>query len=113
MNEWYREDLAYIHDFGFGDYAPRSVPGTLQILDRNAQGREDLVVFGLREWTVCTRADEGPLPRSRDRHLRSDDSYRAEEGAGDRVSGWFAVRDQDISVRRRRVDRLSFRRLVE
>lgn len=26
MNEWYKEDLAYIHDVGFGDYALKSAP---------------------------------------------------------------------------------------
>ena len=35
MNEWYREDLAYIHDLGFGDYALGAAPGILKILDRN------------------------------------------------------------------------------
>lgn len=44
MNEWYREDLAYIHDVGFGDYALRSAPGILEILDRNVRTQEGLVV---------------------------------------------------------------------
>ena len=44
MNEWYREDLAYIHDVGFGDYALQSAPGILEILARNVQSREGLVV---------------------------------------------------------------------
>jgi SAM-dependent methyltransferase len=44
MNEWYREDLAYIHDVGFSDYALQSAPGILEILDRNVETREGLVV---------------------------------------------------------------------
>ena len=36
MSRWYKEDLAYIHDVGFGDYALGSAPGILQTLDRNA-----------------------------------------------------------------------------
>ena len=43
MKEWYREDLAYIHDAGFGDFALQSAPGILEILDRN-KIREGLVV---------------------------------------------------------------------
>jgi SAM-dependent methyltransferase len=43
MMEWYREDLAYIHDVGFGDYALESAPGILKILAQN-QIREGLVV---------------------------------------------------------------------
>ncbi|MDJ0716129.1 MAG: methyltransferase domain-containing protein [Prochloraceae cyanobacterium] len=41
--EWYKEDLAYIHDVGFSDYALKSAPGILEILDRN-KIREGLVV---------------------------------------------------------------------
>lgn len=40
---WYREDLAYIHDVGFGDYALRSAPGILETLVRNGI-HEGLVV---------------------------------------------------------------------
>jgi SAM-dependent methyltransferase len=43
MNEWYKEDLAYVHDVGYGDFALKSAPGILQILDRN-ETREGLVV---------------------------------------------------------------------
>lgn len=43
MTEWYRENLAYIHDVGFGDYALESAPGILEILDQN-EIREGLVV---------------------------------------------------------------------
>ncbi len=43
MTQWYREDLAYIHDVGFGDYALGSAPGVLEILARNGI-REGLVV---------------------------------------------------------------------
>jgi hypothetical protein len=32
MKEWYKEDLAYIHDVGHSDYALKSVPGILNIL---------------------------------------------------------------------------------
>jgi SAM-dependent methyltransferase len=35
MNDWYREDLAYIHDLGYGDYAHKSASGIINILDRN------------------------------------------------------------------------------
>jgi hypothetical protein len=43
MKAWYREDLAYIHDVGFGDFALGSAPGILRILARNGI-REGLVV---------------------------------------------------------------------
>jgi SAM-dependent methyltransferase len=35
MTEWYREDLAYIHDVGHADFALESAPGILEILARN------------------------------------------------------------------------------
>jgi SAM-dependent methyltransferase len=35
MTEWYREDLAYIHDIGHSDYALKSIPGILEILAQN------------------------------------------------------------------------------
>ena len=35
MAEWYKQDLAYIHDIGFRDYALKSAPGVLQILNQN------------------------------------------------------------------------------
>jgi SAM-dependent methyltransferase len=35
MKEWYKEDLAYIHDVGYRDYALKSVPGVLEILAQN------------------------------------------------------------------------------
>lgn len=41
--DWYREDLAYIHDVGFGDYALESAPGILAVLSRSGV-REGLVV---------------------------------------------------------------------
>ncbi len=43
MAEWYREDLAYIHDVGHGDFALGAAPGILEILDRSGI-REGLVV---------------------------------------------------------------------
>ena len=43
MKEWYEEDLAYIHDVGYGDYALKSAPGILDILAQN-NIREGLVV---------------------------------------------------------------------
>jgi len=35
MSEWYKEDLAFIHDDGFRDYALKSAPGILKILIQN------------------------------------------------------------------------------
>src|SRR5215212_4628814 len=35
MMEWYREDLAYIHDVGHADFALDSAPGILEILAQN------------------------------------------------------------------------------
>lgn len=32
MNDWYREDLAYIHDIGYSDHALKSASGILDIL---------------------------------------------------------------------------------
>jgi SAM-dependent methyltransferase len=43
MKEWYKEDLAFIHDVGFSDYALKSAPGILEILAQS-QIREGLVV---------------------------------------------------------------------
>ncbi len=43
MAEWYKEDLAFIHDVGHGDFALESAPGILEILDRS-KIREGLVV---------------------------------------------------------------------
>lgn len=43
MGEWYGEDLAHIHDVGFGDFALNAAPGILDMLDRNGI-REGLVV---------------------------------------------------------------------
>jgi SAM-dependent methyltransferase len=35
MNEWYKQDLAFIHDDGFRDFALKSAPGILNILAEN------------------------------------------------------------------------------
>ncbi len=43
MEEWYKEELAYIHDVGFSDYALKSAPGILEILERH-QIRDGLVL---------------------------------------------------------------------
>jgi SAM-dependent methyltransferase len=43
MTEWYREDLAYIHDVGHADFALESAPGILEILAQNGV-RDGLVV---------------------------------------------------------------------
>ncbi|MGB7442930.1 MAG: methyltransferase domain-containing protein [Coleofasciculaceae cyanobacterium] len=43
MQKWYKEDLAYIHDVGFRDYALRSAPGILEILE-HYQIQESLIV---------------------------------------------------------------------
>ncbi|MEP0909677.1 class I SAM-dependent methyltransferase [Leptolyngbya sp. ST-U4] len=43
MQNWYKEDLAYIHDVGHSEYALKSAPGILDILDQN-RIREGLVV---------------------------------------------------------------------
>ncbi len=43
MEEWYGEDLAYVHDVGFGGYALGAAPGILNILARGGI-HEGLVV---------------------------------------------------------------------
>lgn len=43
MKDWYKEDLAYIHDVGFSDYALKSAPGILAILAHN-EIRQGLIV---------------------------------------------------------------------
>ena len=43
MTEWYREDVAYIHDVGHADFALQSAPGILEILAESGI-REGLVV---------------------------------------------------------------------
>ena len=40
---WYGEDIAYIHDVGHAEFALRSAPGILEILDRN-RIRDGLIV---------------------------------------------------------------------
>ncbi|MBD2531039.1 class I SAM-dependent methyltransferase [Nostoc flagelliforme FACHB-838] len=35
MKKWYKEDLAFIHDHGFRDFALKSAPGILEILTQN------------------------------------------------------------------------------
>ncbi|MFQ4141622.1 class I SAM-dependent methyltransferase [Chlorogloeopsis sp. ULAP02] len=35
MKEWYKEDLAYIHDVGHSDFALKSAPGILEIFTQN------------------------------------------------------------------------------
>src|SRR5215211_5674532 len=42
---WYGEDLAYIHDAGFGDFALGAAPGILEILRRN--GTSDGLIVDL------------------------------------------------------------------
>jgi SAM-dependent methyltransferase len=43
MQKYYKKDLAYIHDVGHADFALKSAPGILEILDRN-RIRDGLVV---------------------------------------------------------------------
>ncbi|RMG11916.1 MAG: class I SAM-dependent methyltransferase [Cyanobacteria bacterium J055] len=43
MQQWYKEDLAYIHDVGFGDWAIASAPGILKIL-AEAQLQNGLII---------------------------------------------------------------------
>ena len=43
MKEWYGEDLAYIHDAGFGGFALGVAPGILEILTQNGI-RDGLIV---------------------------------------------------------------------
>jgi SAM-dependent methyltransferase len=43
VEEWYKEDLAFIHDVGYGNFTLGSAPGILEILERNGI-REGLVV---------------------------------------------------------------------
>jgi SAM-dependent methyltransferase len=43
MTDWYREDLAYIHDVGHADFALESAPGILEVLVRNGI-RDGLVI---------------------------------------------------------------------
>jgi SAM-dependent methyltransferase len=40
---WYQEDLAYIHDVGFRDYALNSAPGILAILNQNKLNASDRI----------------------------------------------------------------------
>jgi SAM-dependent methyltransferase len=45
MNEWYRKDLAYIHDVGFRSYVLQAMPGILAIL--NQHGIQDGLIVDL------------------------------------------------------------------
>ncbi|MGF1492317.1 MAG: hypothetical protein ACFBSC_07675 [Microcoleaceae cyanobacterium] len=42
-NDWYRTDLAHIHDVGFGDYVLNSVSGILSLL-KQAEILDGLIV---------------------------------------------------------------------
>lgn len=46
MNEYYKEDLAFIHDVGFADYALKSAPGLLEILAQNSINEGLIVDLG-------------------------------------------------------------------
>ncbi len=35
MENWYRKDLAYVHDVGFSDYIQQLIPGIIDILQQN------------------------------------------------------------------------------
>lgn len=41
MNAFYREDLAYIHHHGFGDFAHNAAPGLLKMLRRQNLTHDD------------------------------------------------------------------------
>ncbi|MEH2064141.1 MAG: class I SAM-dependent methyltransferase [Nostoc sp.] len=45
MKEWYKDDLAYIHDVGYSNYALKSTPGIIEIL--NQSGIQDGLVVDL------------------------------------------------------------------
>lgn len=45
VNEWYREDLAYIHDVGFRTYTLQALPGILAILKQ--QGLQEGLIVDL------------------------------------------------------------------
>jgi SAM-dependent methyltransferase len=46
MTDWYNEDLAYIHDVGYRDYALKSMPGILEILQHNQSATGLIVDLG-------------------------------------------------------------------
>ena len=46
MTEWYKKDLAFIHDVGFSDYALKSAPGILDILTRSKVNNGLIVDLG-------------------------------------------------------------------
>jgi SAM-dependent methyltransferase len=46
MTQWYKEDLAYIHDVGYGDHARRSAAGILEILAQAGLQNGSLVDLG-------------------------------------------------------------------
>jgi len=80
--QWYKEDLAYIHDVGFSDYALGSASGLLETLDRNGI-RGGLVVdlgCGSGLWA-------GELTRAGYRVLGIDISGQMIEIARERVPG--------------------------
>lgn len=46
MADWYREDLAYIHDVGHADFALRSAPSILEVLEENGISEGQVVDLG-------------------------------------------------------------------
>jgi SAM-dependent methyltransferase len=55
MEQWYKDDLAYIHDAGFGDYVLKSAPGILDILARGGINTGLVVDLGCGSglWAQC------------------------------------------------------------
>ncbi len=77
MKEFYKEDLAFIHDTGHSDFALKSAPGILDILRRN-EIRDGLVVdLGCGSGLWAEQLVKAGYQGSRNRHLGSDDTHCA------------------------------------
>ncbi|MCI0486699.1 MAG: hypothetical protein L0229_08875, partial [Blastocatellia bacterium] len=61
MADFYEEDLAYIHDTGYTEFALKSAPGILNILHRS-KIREGLIYCARDEMTVLSRDTIGSAP---------------------------------------------------
>ncbi len=91
MADFYREDLAHIHDVGFGGYALGSTPGILAILDHDRAQKALVVDLGCGSGLWAEK-----LTKAGYRVLGIDISEQmisiAQEGTRSRVQGGIAAR---------------------
>lgn len=108
MEEWYKEDLAFIHDAGFGEFARRSAPGLLDLLKLNGVESGLVIDLGCRSgiWAeiltmsglffpfalcLCASAAVFPLSAACSRLIQGQ---HHENACG--MDGWFGSRSPEL-----------------